>query len=76
MNDPVNVAHVASANGSTCQRCGALIGSFLQVEDADAGVPFVQRPWNPGERVVEYEMPTGRSGFALEVIGFCVDCNP
>jgi len=71
----VNVAHVAGPNGR-CSRCGGPIGSFVQVADADNGIAAVERPWFPGERVIEYEAPNGRTFFADTVSGYTVDCVP
>ena len=70
----VNVAHIAGPDGK-CARCGAGIGSFIQVEDADNKIPAVNRPWATGERVVEYEAPNGRTYFADKVFGFTIDCR-
>jgi hypothetical protein len=70
----LNVAHVAGADGR-CARCKGPIGSYLQIEDADNGVPFLERPWAVGERVVEYLRPDGRSCFADQVAGYAVECQ-
>jgi hypothetical protein len=70
----VNVAHVADGQGK-CARCGAGLGVFVQVADADNGLPEVHRPWKVGERVVEYEAPNARTYFADAVVGFTIDCR-
>jgi len=83
----VNVAHIAGPDGK-CARCGAGIGSFVQVADADIGalhlskhgkpgkpMKDIRRPWKEGERVIEYEMPNGRTGFADQAFGFTIDCR-
>lgn len=84
----INVAHIARSDGK-CARCGAGLGSFVQVEDPDIGnlhlsakgeptkaIPAVSRPWKAGERVIEFDMPNGRTGFADHVFGFTKDCIP
>jgi hypothetical protein len=69
----VNVAHVAGMDGK-CSRCGAGLGNHIELDDATA--QFMERPWQVGERVLEYEMPNGRSGFATHVHGYAVNCIP
>lgn len=71
----LNVAHVAGADGR-CVRCKGPIGSYLQVEDQENGLPFVERPWKPGERVIEFEQPNGRTGFTDLCTGRSIDCVP
>lgn len=67
----VNVAHLAGPDGK-CSRCKAGIGCFTELRDDG----WFERPWNIDERVVEYEMPNGRTGFSNDVVGFAQDCIP
>jgi len=69
----VNVAHVAGRDGK-CARCGASLGNCKEVDEAT--MTWKERAWMPQERVLEYEMPNGRSGFATEVFGYAVNCVP
>jgi hypothetical protein len=69
----VNVAHVAGADGK-CARCNASIGAFTELQDD--GVTYKERPWLPGERVIEYECADSRTRFADWAAGFAVDCQP
>jgi hypothetical protein len=71
-NPPLNVAHLAGTNGR-CMRCGTSLGTH-QIFSDDTGT-MDNQDWAPGERVIEYEMPNGRTGFADQVTGFCVDCS-
>jgi hypothetical protein len=86
--DVINVAHVADGNGK-CSRCGAGLGNYVRVADSEGTIitkgkrkgqfkplPAVERPWAKGERVIEYEMPNARTGFADQVFGWTQDCVP
>ena len=69
----VNVAHLAGKDGR-CARCGSSIGCFMELQDD--GQTWIERPWHPGERVIEYETPDSRTRFADKVFGYAVDCQP
>lgn len=66
-----NVAHEAGPDGR-CVRCRTMLGANL-VLDETTGVHHVHL-WTPGQLVLEYDVPGGRTAFTDSAAGPRVTC--